>query len=95
MDLVNKFSKGFNNLFQISPVNIFILASLIIILVLTYMQNNKMEIFDDIEDRQERTMKLINKIDDYNQQIIQFKKTLTEEQQPKIDDKYTQYMAKI
>ena len=90
MDLVNKFSKGFSNLFQISLINLFILTSLIIILVLTYMQNKKIEIFGDIE----KQLMFINRIDDMIQSI-QFKKKLVDEQQPKIDDKYTQYMAKI
>ena len=90
MDIVNKFSQGFSNLFQISLINILILASLIIILVLTYMQDNKMEIFSDIE----KQLMFINRIDNMIQSI-QYKTKLIDEQQPKIDDKYTQYMAKI
>ena len=46
----SKFSQGFNNIFTPSLLNLFILLSLIIILLLIYFKNNKVDLFNCITD---------------------------------------------
>jgi len=41
----NKFTKELNNIFSSSLINLFILLSLIIILALIYLKNNKIDLF--------------------------------------------------
>jgi hypothetical protein len=45
----NKFAKGFNNLFNLSILNVFILLSLIIIIMLMYFKYNKIELFEETD----------------------------------------------
>lgn len=46
----SKFSQGFNNIFTPSLLNLFILLSLIIILLLIYFKNNKVDLFACVTD---------------------------------------------
>ena len=46
----SKFSQGFNNIFTPSLLNLFILLSLIIILLLIYFKNNKVDLFTCVTD---------------------------------------------
>ena len=41
----NKFTKGINNIFSSTLINLFILLSLIIILAIIYLKNNKIDLF--------------------------------------------------
>ena len=45
----NKFAKGFNNLFDLSILNVFILLSLIIIIMLMYFKYNRIELFEETD----------------------------------------------
>jgi len=45
----NKFAKGFNNLFNLSILNVFILLSLIIIIMLMYFKYNRIELFEETD----------------------------------------------
>jgi hypothetical protein len=84
----NRFSKGVNNLFSPTLTNFLIALSLIIILILTYISTNRLDLFADPNDIPLPTPTvdihiISNMLNNYKAQIIQqseFAKVLATQQ---------------